>query len=149
MTKAFYRQAFALAVLASASGCYRATFYRDPAVHKAEAHEQWTNFYIFGLVGSQDFDVHEFCPSGDPAIVMTGGNFATGFVSVITLGVYTPRKVYVTCAANRAGASRTLEIALNRRGEPVFAEATNGGLRSRLLVASSGPNAWQLSERVQ
>jgi hypothetical protein len=33
------------------------------------------------------------------AQVQTGANFATGLVSFLTIGIYTPRKVYVTCAA--------------------------------------------------
>jgi len=42
-------------------------------------------------------------------MVRTGANFGTGFLSVITLGIYTPHKVYVTCAA------------------PAHAERTNAG----------------------
>lgn len=87
------------ALLGSSSGCYKATFYRDPSVLKGDEHEQWSDFYVFGLVGTEDFDVRHFCPSSDAAVAKTGGNFMTGFVSVITIGIYTPRKVYVTCAA--------------------------------------------------
>lgn len=86
-------------LLTATSGCYRATFYRDPNVVKADEHEEWSDFYLFGLVGTESFEVRHFCPRGDAAVAKTGGNFATGLVSVVTIGIYTPRKVYVTCAA--------------------------------------------------
>ena len=101
MNRAWLKVLLLAATLAS-SGCYRATFYRDPSVSKGETHDQWTNFYVFGLVGKQRVDVRPFCPGGDIASVQTGGNFATGLVSLVTIGVYTPRKVYVTCPAPTA-----------------------------------------------
>jgi hypothetical protein len=39
------------------------------------------------------------------ARVRTGGNFATGLVSFVTIGIYTPRKVYVTCVDEEATAA--------------------------------------------
>jgi hypothetical protein len=89
----------ALACLALTAGCYKATFYRDPQVTSGDRHEEWTNFYVFGLVGSEVIDVRRYCPPNAVATVRTGGNLGTGVVSVITLGIYTPHKVYVTCAA--------------------------------------------------
>jgi hypothetical protein len=111
-------------------GCYKATFIRDPDVVRGEEHDQWTNFFIFGLVGEQDLDVHQFCPGGRIAEVQTGGNFLTGLVSLVTIGIYTPRKVYVTCAA-RSGQA-ILELDGDARGRPVAA---------RLHVGSSTSNA--------
>jgi len=93
----------ALALLAVAgtalleSGCYKATFIDPNAVRGAE-HDEWTDFFLFGLVGTEEYDVRQFC-RGPVAMVRTGANFGTGVVSLVTLGIYTPRKVYVTCAA--------------------------------------------------
>ncbi|HWA73932.1 MAG TPA: hypothetical protein VG937_16430 [Polyangiaceae bacterium] len=95
----------ACAALTFTSGCYKATFYRDPSVIKGEEHEEWSDFYVFGLVGTENFDTEHFCSGADAAVAKTGGNFATGLVSVVTIGIYTPRKVYVTCAA-RPGPGR-------------------------------------------
>lgn len=96
MNRAWLKGLLLAATLAS-TGCYRATFYRDASVSKGETHDEWTNFYVFGLVGDERVDVRPFCPGGEVAAVQTGGNFATGLVSVVTIGIYTPRKVYVTC----------------------------------------------------
>ncbi|HEY3668663.1 MAG TPA: hypothetical protein VGL19_21850 [Polyangiaceae bacterium] len=146
MKTALSKLTLAIAALLSLNGCYAATFYRDPTVHKGEEHEQWTNFYVFGLVGSEDLDVHQFCPQGDPALVKTGGNFATGLLSVVTIGIYTPRKVYVTCAASGASAeSRRLELSLNADGKPVRAETVIRGRRQQLALVSSGPALWHIS----
>lgn len=82
-------------------GCYKASFHRDPSVLRGEEHDEWSDFFVFGLVGEETYDVHRFC-SDEVAEVRTGGNFGTGVVSVATLGIYTPRKVYVTCAQDSA-----------------------------------------------
>jgi hypothetical protein len=89
--------------LAAASGCYKATFIQPKTVAGIE-HDDWTDFFLFGLVGEEDRDISGYC-SAEIARVRTGGNFATGLVGVVTLGIYTPRKVYVTCAERAATAS--------------------------------------------
>jgi hypothetical protein len=100
-------------------GCFKATFIRDPEAVRGEEHDRWTSFFIFGLVGEQTLDVRQFCPDGRVAEVETSANFLTGLVSVVTLGIYTPRKVYVTCAAQSGGAM--LEVEADARGRPVAA----------------------------
>jgi hypothetical protein len=105
-------------------GCYKATFIRDPQAVRGEEHDEWTSFFIFGLVGEQTLDVHQFCPDGRVAEVQTGANFLTGLVSLVTIGIYTPRKVYVTCAAGSGRAM--LELDADSRGRPVAARLHRG-----------------------
>jgi hypothetical protein len=100
-------QRCALMLLLGVSGCYKASFYQGSTVRGTE-HEEWTDFFVFGIVGHDTVDVREFCPSGQVAAVRSGGNFGTLLVSVVTLGMYTPHKVYVSCA-DRASAARTLD----------------------------------------
>jgi hypothetical protein len=90
----------ALAVLLSvgASGCFKATF-QDARVAKGITHDEWRSRYVFGVFGNGDVDARRFCPDGRIAEVRTGGNAATSAATVFTLFMYTPRKVYVTCAA--------------------------------------------------
>jgi hypothetical protein len=97
----------ALALLLLGSGCYKATFIRDPTVVRGLEYDEWVGFFVFGLVNEQSIDVYRFCPDGQVAQVQTGGNLGTTLVSALTLGIYTPRKVYVTCAA--PGSVRFLE----------------------------------------
>jgi len=100
-------------IAVAATGCYRATFV-EPRTAAGVEHDEWTDFFIFGLVGDEERAVSDYC-GGPAARVRTGSNFATGLVSAITLGIYTPHKVYVTCtdpAATRALASGAkLEVA--------------------------------------
>lgn len=134
------RSTFLCATLACAvlaAGCYKATFIRDPQAERGAEHDQWTSFFIFGLVGEQNLDVHEFCPAGRVAEVQTGANFATGLVTFVTLGIYAPRKVYVTCAAD---AKATLEIDADGQGRPVAAVRHEGSatLAARLTASPTG-----------
>jgi hypothetical protein len=90
--------ALSLLAVSLTSGCYKATFVEDPHAVKAEpTHEEWTDHFVFGLVGDEEYDTREYCPSGTSA-VRTGGNVGTVAVTAVTIGIYAPRKVYVTCA---------------------------------------------------
>jgi Bor protein len=134
------------ALLLCASGCYKATFYDNPRVSKGEEHEQWTDFFVFGTVGTEHIDVKQFCPTGEAALVRTGGNVGTGLVGALTIGIYTPRKVYVTCAANGpARSARRLELDLSREGEPVNARLTDGEERIPVVIEAAGAHAWRMS----
>lgn len=108
-----------LTTLLCAAGCYKATFIRDPNVVKGVEQDRWLDFWFWGLMNEQDIDVRQFCPDGRPAQIVTGGNFGTGIVSLVTLGIYAPRKVYVTCAAG----GRSMQFELDEHGKLIaFAE---------------------------
>jgi len=117
--------ALALIALLSA-GCFQTTFV-NPGVTPGEEHDPWVDFFVFGLAGEADIDVREFCP-GEVAMVGYGQNFGTWLVGLFTLGIYTPRKVYVTCAA---GAGQPVAFTLDRdaAGRPVALTRTEGSRR--------------------
>lgn len=108
-----------LAALLGSAGCYKATFIRDPSAVKGVERDQWLDFFVFGIVGEQNLDIKQFCADGRVAEVQTHGNFGTGVVSVLTIGIYTPRKVTVTCATD----GRAMQLELDEQGKLVaFAE---------------------------
>src|ERR1700693_569147 len=108
-----------LAALLGGAGCYKATFIRDSNAVKGEEHDKWLDFWLLGLVNEQNIDVKQFCPDGRVAQVVTGGTFGSGIVTFLTLGIYAPRKVYVTCATD----GRALQLELDEHGKLVaFAE---------------------------
>lgn len=118
-------RAGALCVLLGLAGCYKATFFQNPNAVAGVRHERWSAFFIFGLVGSEHFDVRDFCGPDAIAEVRTGGNFATGLVSFVTIGIYTPRKVYITCAARPGLAlarDAQLELSVDGAGRPIRAK---------------------------
>jgi Bor protein len=98
---------FALATFAalSGTGCYKATFVQGSThTNQEPTHEKWTHHYLLGLAGKGDHDTSELCPDG-VSMVRTAGDVSTGAVTVATLGVYSPRKLYVTCAVPRAAST--------------------------------------------
>ncbi|MDX2052808.1 MAG: hypothetical protein SFV15_10480 [Polyangiaceae bacterium] len=141
------RRALAVLLLLPLSGCYRATFFENPTAVRGNEHERWTDFFIFGLVGTQDFSIKEFCPSGEVAQVRTGANFGTGIVGFLTIGIYTPRKLYVTCAATGKAARRELEIDATSSGEPVAAKIRTGNLAVPVNIQRVKSATWRLQER--
>jgi hypothetical protein len=124
MTSRAWLRCSGLALLLLA-GCYKATFYQNPSAVAGARHERWSDFFIYGLVGSEHFDVRDFCGQDAVAEIRTGANFATGLVSLVTIGIYTPHKVYITCAAKPGQIlSSTLQLQLLADGEGRLAQAT-------------------------
>jgi hypothetical protein len=79
-----------------ATGCFKATF-EDARAPIGERHEVWLDGYLFGLSGSGDIDTRFFCESG-PARVGVYETAGTWLLTLLSLGIYTPRKAAVTCA---------------------------------------------------
>ncbi|MCA9599720.1 MAG: hypothetical protein KC776_40710 [Myxococcales bacterium] len=77
------------------TGC--AATFSDPRVAAGESHTEWNHFFLFGSVGHAVVDVRDVCPTGRAHEVSSGENVLTLGVSVVTLGIYTPRKVKVVC----------------------------------------------------
>ena len=64
-----------------------------------EAH--WVAAYGFGVWGTAEFDIRDDCPSGVAENVRVGPTWTTLLVSLVTLGLYTPREVRVRCGVAR------------------------------------------------
>jgi hypothetical protein len=140
-----------LVLLLAQASCYRASFYTDPKLVRGLEHDTWSDFFIFGLVGNESFDVQGFCVDKPVAEVKTGGNFATSFVSWITLGIYTPRKIYVTCAAGpgtRRYSSQQLQLDIDRGGMPVRAVIASEGKTQVARITPVGPDSYRVRYQV-
>lgn len=77
-------------------GC--AATFRDPRVAPGEEKTKWAHFYLVGSLGEAEVDVRDHCPTARAHEVWIGEDVLTLAVSVVTLGIYTPRKVAITCA---------------------------------------------------
>jgi hypothetical protein len=87
----------------------------------------WTATWLWGLVPATPIDVTQNCPGGI-ATVETKMTFWNGLVGGLTLGIFTPRDVTVTCASGTARASGMKEFivardASDRQKADVLAEA--------------------------
>jgi hypothetical protein len=102
------------AVLLVSSACYRQVVQtgRTPAATVID--RPWTHTWLWGLVPASPIDVTSQCRSGI-ATVVTEQSFMNGLVWGLTLGIYSPRHVTITCATGSAMApaarnSRFVEV---------------------------------------
>ena len=70
---------------------------RGPA---APIHDHWLPGYVLGIWGKSELDVRDDCPDTGAASVRVGATWATLAITVVTLGIYTPREVRVQCRAH-------------------------------------------------
>ena len=126
------------------SGCFQTTFV-NPGVPEGEEHDPWVNFFMFGLAGEAEVDVRDFCP-GEVASVGVGQNGGTWIVSLLTLGIYTPRKVYITCAAEGPAAA-SAEIQLDADGQPQKVSKRVGSQRFEGTAESLGQGKYRVALR--
>jgi len=80
------------ALLCGALGCAS----QNPAPASA-THDHWVPGYAFGTWGRAELDVRDDCPIAGASDIRIGTSWSTLLVSLVTLGVYTPREVRVQC----------------------------------------------------
>ncbi len=81
--------------------CHHATIETGLEPSLRTIHEPWANSWIAGLVPPNTVETAERCPSG-VSKVETQRTFLNGLVGILTLGIYTPMEIKVTCAAASA-----------------------------------------------
>jgi len=91
------RRLLVVGALLTATGCYNVTYMSKTRMPSAVQHEENLNFFFFGLAGERDVQAGQMCPNGI-AKIHNQQTFLDMFLFVITIGIYTPRTVTVTCA---------------------------------------------------
>lgn len=71
------------------------------AAPSSDVRRVWLPAYGFGAFGGGDVDVRDVCASGRASELSVGSTWRTLGVSVVTLGVYTPREARLRCAPSR------------------------------------------------
>jgi hypothetical protein len=123
------------------AGCFRATFVRDvPAAGPMRSKP--VIFFLYGLVGDRTIDVNGLCPGGSVRVIRTGMNFGQGLVAGLTLGIVTPRKIWVQCggaAAAEAAPARGAVILPDGGGRPrsVVMRRGDGGVDIGAVTAGA------------
>ena len=115
------------AVFLVASACYHQVVRTGRAPGTMVIDKSWTPTWIFGLVPATPIDVTQQCRNG-VALVETQQTVPNVLVGIITLGIYTPVNVKVTCASGSASipGAQTFYVARNASQsarEEVFAAA--------------------------
>jgi hypothetical protein len=126
----------ALALAAAAStGCYHAVVETGRPAGGTIVSRPWTPTFLWGLVAAPEINVASECPRGI-ARVDTQMSFVNGLATLVTLGIYTPRTVTVTCASGSASAgSRVIEVA----GTDVQARLAAMNAATQLAARSGDP----------
>lgn len=88
--------------LAGLSGCFKTTAI-IPNQAPAETHTRWAHGFFWGAVGGW-VDTAQMCGGRPVARITTDRSIGNVAVQWITLGIYTPTRVRVTCAQPMGGA---------------------------------------------
>lgn len=92
----FRHELASVSLVLSLTACHAS--FRDARYPAAEEKTEWANFYLYGIVGHAEVDVRDLCKSGYAREVYLSSDILTIGVTVVTLGIYVPRKVTITCA---------------------------------------------------
>jgi hypothetical protein len=79
-------------------GCYHATVETGATPSTVVIDKSFASSWIYGLVPPSTVSTAEKCPNG-VAKVETEHSFVNQVVGILTLGIYTPMHIKVTCAA--------------------------------------------------
>ena len=79
------------------AGCYHATITTGATPSSVAIDHKWASSWIYGLVPPATVETARQCPAG-VARVETRLSFLNQLVGFLTLGIYTPMDIRVTCA---------------------------------------------------
>ncbi len=85
-------------LLLSTAGCFHQVVNTGRTPGSTVVDKPWVSTWLWGLVAAQPIDARQACPSG-VAVITTEQSFVNGLVSAVTLGIYTPQHVTITCAS--------------------------------------------------
>jgi len=85
----------------STAACFHQVVQTGRAPGSTVVDKAFVSTWLWGLVPAQPLDVRQQCPSG-VAVITSETSFMNGLVGAITLGIYTPQHVTVTCATGTA-----------------------------------------------
>ena len=88
-------------LLAFTVACYHATIDTGLTPSTVTIEKPWANGWIYGLVPPSPVETAKKCPNG-VAKIDTQLSFANQLVDFLTLGIYTPMDIKVTCAQGRS-----------------------------------------------
>ena len=83
------------------TGCYHQIVQTGNPAGSTVVDKAFDPGWLWGLVPNDEVDVRRECPMG-VAVVETETSFMNGLVSVLTIGIFTPQHVRVTCASRSA-----------------------------------------------
>jgi hypothetical protein len=89
---------FGVVSLVALGACYHATVETGATPSSLVIDKSFASSWIYGLIPPETVTTSSKCPKG-PAKVETQHTFVNQLVGFVTLGIYTPMQIKVTCAA--------------------------------------------------
>ena len=86
------------ALLLLSAGCYHASIESGMKPGNDKIEQEWASGWAWGLVGPAPIEAQNTCKGG-LSKVETEHSFLNGLVGAVTLGIYTPMHLTVTCAS--------------------------------------------------
>jgi hypothetical protein len=114
-------RAFLAASLITLGGCYHATIETGATPSTEVIHQSFASSWIYGLVPPKAVSTAERCPNG-VAKVETQHSFLNQLVGFLTLGIYTPIEIKVTCAALASASADPASLLVVARGASLSAK---------------------------
>ena len=136
---------FALCAGLFSSGCF-STHFRDKRFLRAEEKSEWRSFFFWGLAGDADVNLGQLCPAGVSELEIKQ-NVGTWFATVLTLGIYAPQILSVTCAAPPGAPAERFSLELDGEGRPArVTEQLGARLRTGEPIEDpERPGRWEVA----
>jgi hypothetical protein len=87
------------------SACFHQVVQTGAPAGTTVVDKEYVATWLWGLIPANELDVRQQCPGG-VATIETEQSFMNGLVGLITLGIYTPQHVRVTCSSRSASLPR-------------------------------------------
>lgn len=100
-----YRRSAVAMILFAFTACYHQIVNTGQPAGPTTIHKEWVSTWFWGLVAADPIDVSKECPSG-LAVVETQMSFMNALGTIVTIGIWSPRDVTVTCASRAADLPR-------------------------------------------
>jgi hypothetical protein len=92
------RGILALSAFTVLTGCFHQAVQTGLAPSTTVVQKNFHPTWVFGLVKAKPIDVRQQCPNG-VAFASTRMTFVNGLAGMVTLGLFTPHEVKITCAS--------------------------------------------------
>jgi Bor protein len=115
-----------LGLVAVLSGCYHATVETGAKPSTVMVEKKWASGWIFGLVPPKTIETQAKCNTG-VSKVETQLSFLNMLVSALTLNIYSPMDIRVTCAEGASGSALVSPAdSVSATSQPASALGTSG-----------------------
>lgn len=94
-----FKHALVISLAIIASACSTVTIHPKPIeqIKTRATYQDSKPFFLFGIVGEHHVNIDEICGDSIPLQMQTHQSFFNGFMTAITLGIYSPHIVRVWC----------------------------------------------------